>query len=345
MNDPFHESTFSAAQRAARDADEVEDVAIRLGSATIDTGTEDERISQDHLDEVYATGSGVDEPAWFLRDAALETADRLIVAEIRRRSEQLGVHYPFKLQKPATLVYIEDRSKTSVYEFCLSFSLTRHEVNRKPANSTIPAFELIVGESLQAFMGVGSLFFRLGWPPEKSHGRPGKFSEAIKLLHQQTSGEWAFAERTNHPAPPAEQGDNGIDIVVWKPFGNCDKRLGVPMVLGQCACGKDALDEKKWGEMSPGSLETEYRGTVSHAGYLRCLAIPHHLPHPSRWNTAVAKGGVLLDRIRLTWLAEEHLNGADLKSRLRPHIDVLNTPPSQKQITRPRRPSKKKQQP
>jgi hypothetical protein len=350
MTDPFLESSFAAAQRAAQDVDQIEGEAIRSGSATLDTALVDELISEDHFEDLYDNAAIPGAPDWDVREAALETADRLILKEIRRRSDLLGQYYPFDLKKSATLVYLEERSSSSVYEFCLSFSLTRHNIKMSPANKAVQAFELVAGQAIRAFMGDGAEFFRLGWPPECAHGRTGKFSEAVKVLCERTNGEWAFLERSKHPAPPAEQGDNGIDIVVWKPFGTLDKRLGVQMVLGQCACGKeDALDDKKWGEMSPDTVEVEHQGIISHAGYLRCLAIPHHLPHPSRWNTAVAKGGVLLDRIRLTWIAENHMDAGELKPRLQPHIAVLATAPARhsakKHASPPKKPSKKKPRP
>ena len=348
--DPDEIVSLAAARLAAENADQIESEAIRLGETGIESGLTDDGISQDRMADLYDTASaGSDTPLWDEQDEARETGDREVLAEFRRRVDRLGPLYPFELSATQTkLTFVPDRSKTSVYEYCLAFSSTRQDIRYSPTNTALPEFERLVGRCLQAFCGPGTEFFRLGWPPEQAHGRTGKFSEAIKTLHSRTCGEWEFRNPFGQPDAPDDSGDFGIDVVIWKPFGELDQRVGVPMVIGQCACGKDALDPKKWKDLQPDDVQRQLGGTLAFAGVLKCLAIPHHLPDPRIWRKVVASGGIVLDRIRLTWMAETYLDGDMERARLQPHIDNLNAPPMRerkKPATPPAKPAAKTRRP
>ena len=108
-----------------------------------------------------------------------------------------------------------------------------------------------------------------------------------------------------------------------------DSRHGMLVLLAQCACGDDWT--KKTKELSPRAFESTWRGTISYSGQIRCMAIPHHVPHPSEWRERCSEAGLLLDRIRLTWLAEAQCGAEerlDIYSKIQEHLINLRAAPS-----------------
>ena len=349
MINPARQTFHKTAQKAATDADQAEVVAVRNGLARVGDGLTDERLAGVPMaeeSEIPHNPEGNEE--WLDYDAIAEVATGGVADELLRRAHLLDAHYPFDLDpNGCVLTYAPGKSVSKAYEFCLALCETQNNLTAHPWCRAVREFERLVGRALSGHFGVGTEWYRLGVQSEPEDHRPGKLSDAIRELGKRTRGEWEFTPRTGADAQ-AEQGDGGIDVVVWKSFGAKDERIGMPFVLAQCGCGEEGLREEKWGSLQVRKFQDRFTVLISSAGVLRCFAFPHQLPHRAKWREAVSAGGIVLDRIRLTWMAETYLNGLEEQVRLQPHIDNLNTPPvrhKKKSATPPAKPAAKTRRP
>lgn len=342
--------SFTSAAAAAKNADQIESEALRDGAAPLSSCLTDEMIAGEDLDELFDAATNPDDNAdWAKQEAARETAEAEAASEIERRVKFLGTLYPFSLSADRNqLSYLPERSKTGMYEFCLAFPTTPHELKAKPCCYAVREFERVVGRLLAAHLGPGSVSFRFGWPPEPSRGdkRPTTLSAALADMRHRTHGDWEFTPSTGLDAQ-AEQGDGDIDVVVWKAFGDLDTRRGMPFLLAQCACGDDGLHATKWSSLQPRHFEDRFNGRFTLGNLpLRCFATPHHIPDPGRWREMASEAGIILDRVRLTWMAETRLadgERSELQTVLKEHTQNLNSPRAYaKRVKPPKRPAKPK---
>jgi len=297
---------------AAGNADDLEMEAIRKQFAVAEEGLTDERLAQSLQDD-YGISVPGEASDWALRELSVETAVTAETKEIQRRASTLGDAYPFRL----TAGGIAYRgNKTLAYEFCLC--LTRAESLSEGKYAQLPpAFERLTGLVLARSLGFDNDWYRLGWPPDA--GRPATLREMIDHLHART-GEWHWGnlpELSTNPLPSSEK-DGGIDIVVWKHFG--DSRQGKVFLLGQCACGNNW--PSKLGDLDPKAFEGKWLKKLSYTGeQLRFMAIPFHIPDKDVWIDGCTRAGILLDRIRITSLAER--TGADQVQALQDLIPLI----------------------
>jgi hypothetical protein len=316
----------SAQQKAAENADQIESLAVNQTAAPLVSCLDDDRIAYDDLSEEYdAAANPIGNAPWAELDAAGESAIGEASEEIERRETLLGEHYPFQLSTDRrTLRFVAERSSSDVYQFCLALSSSRLSLTSNPGCNAVREFERLVGRLLKAFLhGECSEWYRSGAPPLAD--RPGTFSEMLNDLSVRT-GEWHFKPPEGAIAQP-EQGDEGVDLVVWKTFGKLDRRIGKPFLLAQCACGRD---QSYWlgkvRDLDTRRIEKVWKGTISYADSIRCLAVPQHIGHDSVWHEGTCGAGILLDRSRLTWLVETCLNAEERKNlnqTLAPHIGSL----------------------
>lgn len=282
--------------QAAENADDLELEAMRNGFAPFDRGLFDDRVAG-RIEEDYPVPESQPLPEWASRDESLDFGVAAQVDELHRRKQLLGGCYPFEI-KDGFLKYTG--SKTLTYEFCLCICNARSITVGKWV--TLPrTFERLVGKAVAVFLGPRGEWYRSGWPPDGD--RPERIKDTVDHLHQRTR-EWiwgALPELGSDPGPRTVK-DGGIDLVVWRPFG--DDRVGSLFLLGQCACGND------WGtklsDLKPQVFEDKWLRKMTYCGQLRFMAIPHHVPALEQWSSCCLEAGILLDRIRLTLLAEEH---------------------------------------
>ncbi len=279
--------------RAALDADQVECRAMLEGLASVEAGMEDERISGMVDDQLVDAGN-----SWAERQAVLESLSSSISEELARRSAVMKDAYPFVVSG-GSLAY--SPSKTGVYEFCLAVARNPKGTSEgKPHASTV--FEWIARDVLALHIGTGARGFRTGWPPHESEGRGTRTKETFELLSKQC-GEfiWDPQQYLPNDPPPKLLKDAGLDVVVWKPWP--DGRLAQLFALGQCACGKNDIDENKARELSIERLERWLR-PLCLTKPLRCFLAAHHIPNTCHLYDLSRDGGLVFDRARLAMLAE-----------------------------------------
>jgi len=309
MSEGFYVSVSrESARKAAINADQVEADAIRQGNSPLAGCLTDDTIAYDRLPEEYDAATNPNgNPEWAEDDNARETAVGETITEVERRIELLGQRYPFDLSpNKSLLTHKPERALSGVYEFCLSFSVTLQDLSANPACQAVREFERLVGRLLKSFLhGEHTEFYRSGAPADGD--RPTTMTAMLIDLNAKTNGEWQFSPPVGSAAQ-AEQGDDAIDVVVWKPFGNLDRRIGKLFLLTQCACGDDSYWFGKRKELSPEGFQKTWAGTISFGGVLRSLATPRHVPHDAIWREGTSDGGILLDRVRLTWMGETCLD-------------------------------------
>lgn len=283
-------------QRASRDADQAEKVAMSLGSCVIDAGVRDDIIAEaiegDEFEPNMVGLEGIPpgRETWHRLDLRVEGSVSAIHEEISRRSAFLGQGYPFRLDGN-NLCYRPSASR--FYEYCLSISvapnITTGEYVRLPRS-----FERIVALVTRLYMGSHTKSLHTGHPRD---GAFGKWHHAMKELHRQ-SKEWWWTPEEGLPEEPTVGGDCGVDFVVWKQ--PLDERPGAIFVIGQCACGGDW--DTKLDELSIKVLESWFR-PLTYVEPIRAFANPFALSD-GNFQFAHKRAGWVLDRIRLSAMAE-----------------------------------------
>lgn len=280
--------------KAARNADETEFAAMMEGSVPLERGIRDDIVADEHHADIDDH-----DYTWKDEEAALDFISGPLIEELDRRLAILGDKYPFR-RVNSSLHYVG--SETLVYEFCLAVSLQKN-LSVKPFNAFPLIFEYIAAEAARCYLGGAARSVRTGWPPHDRVKRPTKFGDLLAMLCRETGGEFRWAPFMNLPAKWNENApkDEGLDFVVWKPFG--DQRLGPLFVLGQCACGDDW--ENKLFELEESRLQ-RWMNPISYVKFVRAFAVPHHIPGHFVFADVSLRAGLTLDRARLTILAHEN---------------------------------------
>lgn len=303
-------------QRVAHNADQAEFNAILTGATPLTAGIQDDAIADSLQD--YDLVDPQDVATWAETDMRVDSAVNDIGLEVERRSQILGLAYPFDLQKNC-LIYRP--SVTQVYEFCLAASLTP-SLSAKPYNRIPAAFERLARDVLLCFLGKGAEAMRTGSPPDEFEPeQPASFRETCKLLNKLT-GEWIWRSRSDLPEEPTtnECKDEGIDFVVWKKMP--DGRRGHLFVIGQCACGLwDWSNKTK--DLDPEIIERNWLESISVAPAVRAFATPHHIANDRYFTSIGFEAGLTLDRARIVALAEHPDHCSYIKTAMKDPYDAL----------------------
>jgi hypothetical protein len=287
---------------ACSNADQAEASAVRLQSAPVDVGLNDEHIIG-AMDDYEAPGlPSIDR--WASEDTTLESGVSDIGGEIQRRIELLADRYPFKIEGNS-LIYTGP-SRTRMYEFCLAVSLQKN-LSSAPFNRLPAAFEEVAECCMRRFLGSGAGGLRTGYSSSDRTHR--KLKEWVDELAVQT-GEWQWQPAEHLPLDPPLKNlkDGGVDFVTWKRV--FDRRRGMLMFVGQCACGDGWED--KFHEIDADFVNiTQWVRYPSLVKMTRVFATPHHISNPHTFENATRKAGLILDRVRLVLLAEEHFQDGD----------------------------------
>lgn len=282
-------------------ADEAELNAVKRGVTPIDTGLADDLMADEHHSDLPENGN-----TWKDEEFALDMATGPVIQEIDRRIMLGGSSYPFE-RNGNSLHY--KPSKTFVYEFCLATSLKK-DISTKPFNELPILFELISTETAKCYLGALAEGIRTGAPSHHPEERPKNFKALMELVDRLTNGEfpWRPTVPLDDDESPTAPKDEGVDYIVWKPFG--DLRLGQLFILGQCACGDDW--ETKFNDLELERLQ-RWINPVTTAKFLRAFSVPHHIPGHWIFSDVCRRAGITFDRLRISMIAES--NHAHFKDR------------------------------
>jgi hypothetical protein len=281
---------------AAYDADQAERRAMLAGIASVEDAAFDERIAAELENE--ETPQPVATPEWEQRDVQAEGLVGAAFEEVERRRAMMGDSYPFSVLDGAV---VHKPSITGVYEICLATSLNPMANCENLPRPTV-VFEWIAKDALTLYLGSGSEGFRTGWPSDRRETRERGTLRLFKELHS-LCGEFAWRPREFLPVRPKPRDlkDAGLDVVVWKHFG--DQRASCFFALGQCACGRTDWDHKLE-DLSLKRLRNWFEGpTVSEP--TRCFLVPFHIPNHAHLKEVASYAGVVLDRARIVMIAEK----------------------------------------
>jgi hypothetical protein len=152
-------------------------------------------------------------------------------------------------------------------------------------------FDYLVLAALLSMMGDGGEGVIFGWPPR--HGRPTDFIKAVTWLAEHLGIPDGDLDR------PADANDGGVDVVVWKPFG--DARTGFPLYFVQASVEYNIV--AKAGEAI--LIEGWKRWIKFGAGPTTVFATAHSVPKGSTdWMLLNDLVAVIVDRNRLLELLE-----------------------------------------
>ncbi len=285
---PYHRQGH--ATKVSTNADQTELDAVRNLSTPVVTGIRDDGIA-DSLEDYYAPETTANEAPWQTRELAIENAATQIVDELTRRQKSLGDLYPFKIRGDS-LTYKE--SGSLLYEFllctCLSPSLTTGDFVKFPR-----LFERIAARLTANSLGNNTGFSHIGTPSGRRNLKA-SVQEAIKM-----SQELRWSPRPDLPDAGPDQGDQGVDFIIWRDF-ECGRKIGQQFYFGQCACGNDW--DMKLGDISERFFQWFEPLKVKPT---KVFAIPFVISD-NKLSTTSREAGIVMDRLRLVRAAEKGSN-------------------------------------
>lgn len=222
-------------------------------------------------------------------EAVLQVGDASLTFAVNRmknRKQILGQSYPFDFDVGS--VIRQDNSLIYPYTQFLLMSgtaLVQLDSGESALSGPEQWFEELTLQSVCNWLGTGSEGVRFGWPSDA--GRPPEFSEAIRWLSNRMNVELGTAYR-----PPIRK-DGGVDVVVWRPFG--DRRTGFPILLVQCTLQKDLISKARDIDV------TNWSGwlALDHSP-MTALATPRVISESTdRWNQ-LSRQTLVFERIRLS---------------------------------------------
>jgi hypothetical protein len=211
--------------------------------------------------------------------------------ELLHRRDVIGARWPFKANDDQLIP-----RKPNLLYFFLSVLGLRFNVDNKGRE----LFEHCVTHVARQLTGRAAI--RLGFPRRTPVAK--SFPEAVRR-YCNACGELLLT------APPATDGDLGLDIATWRKFA--DERGGYLSFLGQCAAGADWRDKL-------GDLSISKWGDYVHwsPAPVRFFAVPFFV-HATDVRRVSQDAGLLLDRPRLVELGTRFSQSAIAK-RIREYL-------------------------
>lgn len=205
-------------------------------------------------------------------------------AEVERRSDLFGSHYPFAVDRRG--VMIDSGTAGYLYFMLLLLSLkgTPLRANRDfPRSDAI--FDAVTREAFRVEFGHHAQALNFGWPPRD--GRPSDFRKAVAWVASRLG-----VGLTRDPIPDHYL-DAGVDVIVWRPFG--DGRNGFRVLLVQNTV--QLSFSKKPFEVRPRNWSKWCDfGSEPGVGF----AVPFAMPEGDRWwDGVVEAANLVLDRGRI----------------------------------------------
>jgi hypothetical protein len=154
------------------------------------------------------------------------------ISRMRNRRQILEDKYPFRFDV-GSIVRSGDATVSPYTQFLIlsNTGIVQFDTSDFSMASPEQRFEELALDAFRIWFGENSIGVRFGWP--SNLGRPAEFPAAIRWLADKMDVELGTSYR-----PPIRK-DGGVDLVVWRPFG--DFRSGFLIVLVQCTIQKDLL--------------------------------------------------------------------------------------------------------
>jgi hypothetical protein len=227
-----------------------------------------------------------------LQDFGLEAEAELanITKEIGRRSRLLGEVYPVERDGQG-FVRAVNVLQQATYAFLLLASLNQHYSDLVYAEgvATVPArvFEQLTGLAIKGY--IGGDFIRIG--ANRTAPVPFPFPEAVKFAAKQLKERSTYGQLENQAS-----GDDGCDIIAWKPFA--DGSAGKLIILGQCAIGTGWKNKRS--ELDVGVWNEHINW---HTKPIKAFAVPFVHEGGRTWRESCTRGGLVFDRLRIAQFA------------------------------------------
>jgi hypothetical protein len=224
-------------------------------------------------------------------DAGSEISQRVAedaFIEISNRAPACGPTQPYPFEIQPGLIRLKASWKSSPYIALLLLSATKPTTGHY---GTAVLFERICRyAALEYFGGTrnGTQAIRFGSPRRAPHA---KLHQAVddlctRLLEGGGCRQRHLADHT---------GDNGLDIVAWRPFH--DRKEGKLVAFGQCAAGADDWEEKL-SELDGEKFAQKWFSHMLVTKPVRLFFLPRRVSR-ERWENAGIDGGILFDRCRI----------------------------------------------
>lgn len=241
----------------------------------------------------------------FARSDAPEAEENLanIRNRVSKRKAYLGASYPIHFSKRMFSLAKAHKS-CLLYKFLLLASLNQSygDLKYSAGRAAKPAemFEELTCLALKKYLG--GVAIRMGAP--RRSPVPSNFPKAVLYAAEQLGEEFRYGKMELQ-----QSGDDGVDVIAWKPFG--DNRSSQLVILAQCAIGTDWAKKRS---------ELELKVWANHirwdTGPLKAFSVPFAIDTGGTWAETAARGGVILDRTRLTSI----LASGDIQAAFRKKI-------------------------
>lgn len=258
--------------------------------------------------EIYAT----QEFAWALVND--------VFLAIRERKRVLGDGYPLRVQAGTRVVADGAWQDAAPYAFCLTLSLSKAypawaQAFGQDFGPQGKLFEDLTAESVGATFA-GWEVHQTGWSATEPNHIAAVVRNVAELIGEVTGEVWRWSAKRAKEA--------GLDLLCFKPFA--DNRAGFPVMLFQCASGKDWRTKLHQPE-----IRTWTKIVTFTVDPQKALAMPFALDRDEFRTHANIVNGLLLDRDRLLGPGQRNRDWVtdDLRDRLRawlvPRIQALPT--------------------
>ncbi len=261
---------------------------------------EEEAIQEeDELLHVDNEADYLPEPKHRLSERKAMQADDWF-SQLEFRAGVYGDFYPFNLSNDKdSLSRTEEISlKNKLYIYLLLASNLRYFPKREQTRLA-NYFEIASVEALKQYLSPVSEVYLFGNNPLNR----GRYSGSLWERIMRFSGDIGDKPRREQKYYPSKnRGERGLDVVGWLPLP--DKREGILVVTGQCACG----EEKDWEDKQLTSHRVRWESHINFtAKPINSIFIPHSFrSSDGEWfNVTRINDSILFDRLRLIHLLDD----------------------------------------
>lgn len=208
-------------------------------------------------------------------------------AEAEARAVECGPDdgYPFEIGQG--FLRLRKGWKSSPYILLLLLSQTEPTTGHQ---GTAVLFERLCAHAAQRFLGGDDnrvVAYRFGSPRKPPHS---KLSQAIdKLCVDLSEGGGC-----RNPTMASHTGDDGLDIVAWRPFS--DRKIGKLVAFGQCATGEGFSN--KLNDLDGRKFAQKWFRDPLPVDPVRLFFLPRRIPN-QEWEGSSIAGGIVFDRCRI----------------------------------------------